>query len=298
MTSSPVIPPDKTLGLIGLGLLGSALAERALAAGYAVMGYDIAPACVNNLQGLGGTVARSPTEVAQRCTRILLALPHEGISAEVLDSLSQSLSPGTIILDATTGDADFAIERAATLDQQQVHYLDATVSGSSVQVRQGEALLMVGGNAAAFEACRDLFAAFAKETIHTGPCGSGAKMKLVTNLVLGLNRAALAEGLVFAEALGLSPAQALTILRASMAYSKAMDTKGEKMLSGDFSVQARLHKDVGLILRAAERAGQTLPLSERHQELLAFAESQGLGSLDNSAVMRAIQLLPSRESAS
>lgn len=300
MTPSSVSLPEKTLGLIGVGLLGSALAERALAAGFTVIGYDIAAECRSQLQKLGGTAASSAAEVAERCTRILLSLPHEEISGEVLDSICSHFAPGSIVLDATTGDAEFAAMRGATLDQQQVHYLDATVSGSSVQVRQGEALLMVGGSAASFDACRDLFAAFAKQAIHTGPCGSGAKMKLVTNLVLGLNRAALAEGLVFAETLGLSLEQTLTILRASMAYSKAMDTKGEKMLTGDYSVQARLsqhHKDVGLILRAAERAGQTLPMSQRHQELLAFAETQGLGSLDNSAVMKAIQLLPKTERA-
>ena len=151
---------------------------------------------------------------------------------------------------------------------------------------------MVGGSKVVFDRCQDLFRLLAKQTIHTGPCGSGAKMKLVTNLVLGLNRAALAEGVVFASALGLEPQQTLGVLRASMAYSRIMDTKGEKMIRGDFAVQGRLSqhlKDVRLMLEAAARAGQRLPLTLTHQALLEFAESMGLGPLDNSAILRAIE---------
>ena len=109
--------------------------------------------------------------------------------------------------------------------------------------------------------------------------GTAAKMKLVTNLVLGLNRAALAEGLVLASSFGLDPQLTLEVLQASAAYSKAMDAKGAKMIGGDFAPQARLSqhlKDVRLLLAAAARTGRTLPLSETHRKLLEFAESLGL----------------------
>ena len=115
-------------------------------------------------------------------------------------------------------------------------------------------------------------------------------MKLVSNLVLGLNRAALAEGLVFAQALGLDAEAALEVLLNSMAYSRTMDTKGRKMIAGDFRTQARLSqhlKDVRLILAAAAEAGQVLPLSETHRRLLETAEAAGFGDADNSAVVRA-----------
>ena len=109
-----------------------------------------------------------------------------------------------------------------------------------------------------------------KQAIYVGPCGSGARMKLVSNLVLGLNRAALAEGLVFAQALGVDGEAALQVLINSMAYSRTMDTKGQKMIQGDFRTQARLSqhlKDVRLILEAAAEAGQSLPLTEVHRQL-------------------------------
>lgn len=117
-------------------------------------------------------------------------------------------------------------------------------------------------------------------------------MKLVTNLVLGLNRAALAEGLAFAESLGLDPAMALAVLRESMAYSRIMDTKGPKMVARNFTPEARLSqhlKDVRLIREAAARVGRSLPLSTEHQRLLELAESLGLGDHDNSAILDAIR---------
>jgi 3-hydroxyisobutyrate dehydrogenase-like beta-hydroxyacid dehydrogenase len=114
-------------------------------------------------------------------------------------------------------------------------------------------------------------------------------MKLVVNLVLGLNRAALAEGLAFAKSSNIDPAKALEVLRAGVSYSAVMDTKGLKMISGDFSPQARLsqhRKDVAIILDVAEKQDLSLPLSATHFEILQKAEELGLGELDNSAIVK------------
>jgi 3-hydroxyisobutyrate dehydrogenase len=118
-------------------------------------------------------------------------------------------------------------------------------------------------------------------------------MKLVVNLVLGLNRAVLAEGLTLARHLELDLPQTLAVLKAGAAYSTVMDAKGAKMLSGDFAPQARLSqhaKDVRLILAAAGQSGVDLPLSQVHRELLERALAAGLGELDNSAIFRAFEL--------
>lgn len=291
---------DGPLGVIGLGLLGSALAERALGGGLAVVGYDLVDERRTNLARLGGEAAPSFPDVAARCRRLLLVLPHDGVSRVVLESLADVLTSDHVVLDATTGDADATAELGRMLAERGVAYLDTTVSGSSEQARRGEALLMVGGSPEAFERCRDLFDVLSKQTLHVGPCGNGAKMKLVTNLVLGLNRAALAEGFVLAEILGLDPSQTLAVLQASAAYSKAMDAKGEKMITGDFAPQAKLSqhlKDVRLMLAAAARTGRNLPLSDAHRKLLELAESLGLGEADNSAIVRAFDAASRRSDA-
>ena len=117
-------------------------------------------------------------------------------------------------------------------------------------------------------------------------------MKLIVNLVLGLNRAALAEGLSFARSVGVSPGRALEILKSGVAYSRVMDTKGIKMLKRDFRPQARLSqhlKDVRLILSLGKRAKAKLPLSALHRKLLEQIEAAGGGDLDNSAIIEAFK---------
>ena len=124
-----------------------------------------------------------------------------------------------------------------------------------------------------------------------------AKMKLVTNLVLGLNRAALAEGLAFAGSLGLDPVVSLAVMRGSAAYSSIMDTKGERMIHGDFAPEARLSqhlKDVRLIVDLGQRAGLPMPLSAAHRTVLESAEVAGCGDLDNSSIINVL-VAPGRD---
>ena len=286
----------RPIGLIGLGLMGQAIAERLCGGKLDVLGFDIASAQRNALAKLGGAIATDVKEVLAQCGRVILSLPDDKVASAVLREATKALQAGQVIIDTSTGSAESTVRLGHRLARRGVTYLDATVSGNSEQVRQGEVVLMVGGPKTMFDQCRNLFRHFSKTAIHTGPCGSGAKMKLVTNLVLGLNRAALAEGLVFARALGLDGEQALAVLRASMAYSRIMDAKGEKMLHGDFRPQARLSqhlKDVRLMLAAAARAGTTLPLSKTHRRILECAEAAGLGELDNSALIRVLGTLNS-----
>ena len=276
------------VGLIGLGLVGSALAERLLAAGKRVVGWDIDPGRVAALGESGGKDAQ---EVFSSCQRVLLSLPSHREVAAVIQAADSSLRRGLTIIDTTTGDPASTEELAASLAERGIAYLDATISGSSAQVRAGSVTLMVGGDAESFAASTDIFESIGRQTFHTGPVGTGAKMKLVTNLVLGLNRAALAEGLAFAEALGLDPTLSLAVMRGSAAYSKTMDTKGERMIHGDFAPDARLSqhlKDVRLIVDIGRRAGLPMSLSAAHRAVLEDAEAAGCGELDNSAIIKVL----------
>ncbi len=278
------------IGLIGLGLLGAAIAERLVGSGYAVHGFDIEESRRSILGKLGGFPARSAEKVATECESVLLSLPDSGVVAEVLQRIDSALQPSSTIMDTTTGAPEDAIAFGETLARSGHHYLDTTVGGSSDQVRQHEAIVIAGGDERALKRCLATLRCLGRRVFHTGPCGSGASMKLVVNLVLGLNRAALAEGLAFASGYGLSRQQALEILMAGPAHSKAMDRKGHKMLSGDFEPEARLSqhlKDVRLILASGRRNGVRLPLSQRHAGLLERAEARGFGSADNSAVIKA-----------
>lgn len=277
----------RNVGMIGLGLMGTALSERLLQAGYTVWVYNRSRDKADPLVARGARWADNPLAV---CDRVLISLYTTDTVEEVLGELDSALRPGQILIDTTTGEPEQTERLGARLAAQGVHYLDAPISGSSEQTRGGQATAIVGGPHEAFTACRDLLDCCVQKTIYAGPCGSGSRMKLVSNLVLGLNRAALAEGLAFSRALGIDLQAALEVLISSMAYSRIMDTKGQKMVEGDFRTQARLSqhlKDIRLILDAAVSAGQELPLTETHRRLLEAAERAGFGDADNSAIFRA-----------
>jgi 3-hydroxyisobutyrate dehydrogenase-like beta-hydroxyacid dehydrogenase len=284
-----MISAGETIGLIGTGLMGTAIAGRLLAAGFRVRGWDRE---AGRLAASGTEPAESAAAVVRSCACLVLSLPDSRVVEAVLDEARAELRPGQVILDTTTGEPEDAVRFAERLHTLGVGYLDATISGSSEQLRRGEALCMVGGEAADSARCASLFAALGGPVAHVGGSGDGAKMKLVTNLVLGLNRAALAEGLALAEGMGLDLRQTLQVLQSSAAASRIMDSKGEKMIVREFSPVARLSqhlKDVRIIQQAGASAGLHLPLTEAHGHLLEQAESAGLGAQDNSAVIEVIR---------
>lgn len=285
-------PERESIGLIGLGLMGSAMGERLLAHGFPVLGFDIDPGCLAAFVTRGGRAATSVIELITSCRRLILSLPDSEVVRMVLDELEPHLRPGQVILDTTTGCPEAAAAVGRRLAGHRAAYVEATISGNSSQVRRGEVLVMTSGTAEAAALCNDLLVCFASKVHHVGVWGSAAKLKLVSNLVLGLNRAVLAEGLAFAGKLHLDLEQTLVVLRDSMAYSRVMDTKGDKMIAGDFEPQARLSqhlKDVRLIQSAAELSHARIPLTEVHAQLLQQAESKGLGPLDNCAIIRVFE---------
>ncbi|HEX6962062.1 MAG TPA: NAD(P)-dependent oxidoreductase [Lacipirellula sp.] len=277
------------VGVIGLGLMGTAITERLLNDGYQVVVHNRTRAKAEPLQNLGATWSDNPLAV---CDRVIISLYSTEVVESMLAKMNGSLRQGKVLVDTTTGDPQRMQSLGNSLARLGVSYLEAPISGSSEQTRRHMATALAAGPPEAFAACGDLLDCIAARTFYVGDWGDAVRMKLVTNLVLGLNRAVLAEGLVFARAVGLSPSRALEVLLNSPAYSKTMEGKGPKMVAGDFRPQAKLTqhiKDVQLILEDAARGNQHLPLSEAHLALLEQAEADGLGELDNSAIIKVIE---------
>ncbi len=286
------ISAAESIGLIGVGLLGSAIAVRLILAGRRVTGFDVSETCRLHLQEFGGRVADSAADVFRNCRVVILSLPDSEIVQRLINDVADTID-SHLIIDTTTGAPECARLLATRLEKLGTGYLDATVVGSSEHARRGEAVMLVGGKLDAFEFVLPLLRELSSTQFHTGLCGSGATAKLIVNLVLGLNRAVLAEGLSLARGCGVDLPQMLEILQSGAAYSRVMDTKGLKMLSGDFTPQARLDqhwKDVRLILELGQQQGVPLPLSQVHHELLERASAMGFGASDNSAVIRAFDV--------
>lgn len=279
-----------SIGVVGLGLVGMALARRLMAAGFQVTGFDLREEARAALTAQGGRAASSLAEVANAASCMVLAVFNTDDVLKVVEGPAGLLSVFGVrsIIDCSTGTPHELQALAARLGARGITFIEAPLSGSSQQIAAGEATLLLGGEAGGLQACEPVLSAISGKRIHVGGAGMGAKAKLATNLVLGLNRAALAEGIAFAENMGIAPEQFLALVLASPATSGAAEAKGRMMVEGDFAPQSRIHqhlKDVKLMIQSAAAAGQQLPLSEAHAALLRAAVAAGDGELDNAAII-------------
>ncbi len=285
----------QSVGVVGLGLLGQAFVSRLLGAGFEVVGFDIDRAKNIKLVERGGHPADSVGDLARRCDPIVLAVFS---TDQVEDVIERELLPAAgdgsakIVLCASTCDPERIARLAQRVGKRGLRLLETPVSGASGQVARGEGVGLIGGDAEVIRAVEGVLRALFARHFHIGKIGDAGRAKLAINLILGLNRLAMAEGLVFAERLGLDPEAFLNLARSSAAYSQVMDTKGAKMIHGEFAAEGRITqhlKDVDLMLEQAQRAKQQLPLAEIHADVLQACVRQGEGDLDNSAVIKEIR---------
>ncbi|MEK7398368.1 MAG: NAD(P)-dependent oxidoreductase [Candidatus Poribacteria bacterium] len=286
---------NERVGILGTGLVGSAIAEIFLEKGISVVVWNRTKSKTEPLIAQGAIRAETPAEVGQECNYVFISVMTTDVVVELCEGekgLLNAQYPPKYILDTTTGDPDDTIALAERLSKRGVFFLDTTISGSSKQIRDRQALYMVGGDKKAYKECENLLRLVTDQYVYMGASGNGSKAKLASNVILGLNRLALAEGLVFAEKLGLDLEAFLQILKKSPAYSVAMDAKGDKMIHDDFTPQSRItqhHKDLSIILKYADTLGQDMPLTKVHLDIMESAIKAGDGDLDNSAVIREIR---------
>lgn len=282
----------RQIGIAGLGLLGSALAHRLLTNGFTPKGYDIDDLKTAAFAKAGGIAAKLD-EVAH-CDVVLLAVfDTNQVEDVVQNAVLPAVAPGArkIVLCASTCDPDRIAALTAKV-AQHITLIETPVSGSSGQVRNGDGAGLIGGDKDAIDSVADIIDALYPKWFYMGAAGNGGRAKLAINHMLGLNRLVLAEGLVFAQALGLDAKSFLDVAKQSAAYSQVMDIKGAKMVNGEYSPQGFIHqslKDFKLILEQAAARGQEMPLAALNAEVLGACLKAGEGERDNSAVIEEIR---------
>ena len=287
----------KTIGFIGLGLMGSALTKNLMAEGFAVRGYDINPDRMREFKERDCTPGDSPADAARGADVVMTSLMTADIVRDVMTGERGALAnmePGTVFIDTSTVHPDATAALAAELGARGIPMLDATMSGTSSQAWKRDLVVLVGGDRAVFDRCMPIFKAVGRSIYHMGPSGSGARTKLVVNMILGLNRLALAEGLTLGLKQGLDGARLLEVLKDSAASSRVMDLKGERMLEGRFDAEGKLSqhlKDVGLMLDLGHALGVPLFLSAVHRQILLAGIAEGRADQDNSCVIAILRNL-------
>jgi 3-hydroxyisobutyrate dehydrogenase-like beta-hydroxyacid dehydrogenase len=285
----------KQVGIVGLGLVGAAVGTRLRKAGFTIIGVDTDPAKAAAFKAGGGHAVSAVTDLAQRCGTVIIAVLNIDQVERVMDELASAWdgSDGAhIVLSATTSDPSRVAALAERLAPQGVTFIDAPVSGTSQQVLKGDGLGLIAGPKEAIDSVSDILDVIYPRWVHVGAAGNGSKTKLAVNLVLGLNRLALAEGLAFAESIGLNLHTHLDVLKKSAAYSQIMDVKGEKMINADYTPHGAIavsYKDAKLMLQEAARNGQELPLGTVMAGVLEACVRNGEAERDNCAVIEEIR---------
>jgi putative dehydrogenase len=286
---------NKNVGIVGFGLVGTAFAQRLAGAGRGFAGYDVDAAKTAQIVKLGGKAAPSIAEIAGTCDPILLSVfstdqVEEVVEKQLLPVLGERSN--RIVLCASTCDPDRIAALGERVAARGLRFLETPVSGTSAQVARGEGVGLIGGDPAIATEIEPVLRALFPTYFLIGKVGDGGRAKLAVNLILGLNRLALAEGLAFAERMGLDIAAFLKVARSSAAYSQIMDVKGERMVNRAFEPEGRAKqtlKDAHLMLDQADTVGQELPLLKVHAEVLEACLRAGEGDLDNSVVIEEIR---------
>jgi 3-hydroxyisobutyrate dehydrogenase-like beta-hydroxyacid dehydrogenase len=287
---------DQPLAVIGLGLMGFRMSGHLIDAGHRVRGFDPDPERSAEFGRRGGVETGSPAEAVQGCWGVLLSLPNSDISREVClgaDGLAGSAVSPLYVYDTTTGRPEDAVEIAAALHEHGITYCDSTVSGNSEVAERGELVVMVGGPEDAYLEGRPIYEAVGRSHHHVGKVGSGSRIKLIVNHALTVHRMVLAETLVVAELAGMDLETTLEVLKDSLAYSKAMDVWGDRIVTGyheaPFARLRQSHKDARLIVEHGLELGATMDLAQVARAALAEGEENGLADLDNSSVAEVVR---------
>ena len=241
----------------------------------------------------GAFVAGSPREAASRADVIISMVADDVASRGVWLGENGALAgatPGSVLVESSTLTVGWIKELAAVAAQRGLELLDAPVTGTKPHAASGELLFLVGGSALALATAQPVLAVLGRDTVHLGPTGSGALMKLVNNFLCGVQAASFAEAVALIQAGGLDRAKAETILTNGAPGSGIVKRVVASAAANDFTPNFHLRlmaKDLGYAIDEAAQRG--IELQTASSALTAFKKAiqQGYGDEDFSAVVKA-----------
>lgn len=286
---------EERVGIVGMGLMGQAMIHNLRKSQFVVQGYDVDANRMDDLRNEGGHPVETPADAAKGAKFLITSLPNSDIVREAVlgsSGIGEGAEEGLCICDTTTSKPEDSIRLSAELAERGIKFLDSAVSGTSAMARVGDLIVIAGGNENDFEACRPVFSGFSRAAYYMGPAGSGARTKLVINLILGGNRLALAEGLVLGEKMGLDLDNLLEVVKDGASGSKTMVDKGPKMINADYSKEGQIKislKDRRIMIEEAQRFGAPIPLTSAYTQIVMAAYEKGYGEKDSAALIEILR---------
>ena len=276
------------IGFIGLGLMGSQLVRRLDSFGWHIRAWNRSPKPADEINKWGIAISPSVADLVADSDVILSSLANDAAVRSVyLDKggVFSSVQSGTVILEMSTISPELSRNLHREARTKGVNFLDVAISGSTPAVEAGTVTLLGGGDPNTFEQCVPIFESIARQWFLIGPGSSGVQMKLVVNLLLGLDMQAIAEAVSLGEHLEIDRNVLLDVLSKTAVIAPAMAAKIRKIKDNDYSPEFPLRlmsKDMNLVMDAAGKSGANLPAASVAQSVLA-ATVPTSGDLDLAA---------------
>jgi 2-hydroxy-3-oxopropionate reductase len=280
----------KKIGFIGLGIMGKPMAKNLLKAGFSIVAYDLNKDAVEDVVKAGALAASSSKETAGKAEVIITMLPDSpDVRAVILgrDGVLEGIKPGSIVIDMSSINPLVSQEIEKELGKRGVEMLDAPVSGGETGAIQGTLAIMVGGKEKVFNESVEIFKAVGKNIVHVGKIGAGGFVKLVNQIIVAVNIAAVGEAFTLGAKAGLDPQVIYQAIRGGLAGSSVLETKAPMMFARNFKPGFKIrlhHKDLQNALSTAKDLGVPLPLSSFVQQIILSLMTDGRGEEDHSAL--------------
>lgn len=288
------------IGFVGLGVMGRPMALNLLDAGHRLVVHNRSRGAVDALVGRGATAADSPAAAADGADVVITMVPDGPDVEEVVTGehgILTRAAEGTLLIDFSSIRPETARAVAAAASARGVRMLDAPVSGGEQGAIDGTLSIMVGGEAADFDAARPLLDVVGATVIHVGGSGAGQMVKLANQMLVAGTIELVSEAFVLLEAAGVDMEPAVEVLAGGLAGNAILQRKATGMLARQFAPGFRVdlhHKDLTNALAAARESGVAVPVTALVAQLLVALRATGRGGLDHTALLTLIEELSGR----
>ena len=280
-----------TIGFVGTGKMGRPMIANFLAAGYPVVAFNRSPEPLQQVESAGAKRAESVADIAASADIIFTSLTNQQSVRDVYlgpNGLAANARADQIMIDTSTNDVALVTEIAAALESRGAAFLDAPVSGGVPGAEAGSLTVMVGGEESVYNRVLPMLEVIGANVHYLGPAGAGTAVKLVNQLLVAINMAAVAEALVFGASAGADPQKILDVISSSFGGSRMLDRGVPLIQKRNFAPATPvdlIRKDLRIVLDSAHANHLPLSIAEATMALFNRTSEQGMGANDMTAIV-------------
>lgn len=277
----------KKIGFIGLGIMGKPMAKNLINAGYELIVYDIDTESLVQMEENGAKRGTSPKNIAENSDVIITMLPNSPHVKEVIlgeDGVIEGVKEGQVVIDMSSIAPLVSQEVAKELEKKEVDMLDAPVSGGQEGAEAGTVAFMVGGKKDVFEENKEILEIMGGSVTFVGGIGAGEITKLVNQVMVAINIAAVAEALSLGKKAGVNPENIVNAVKNGLAGSQCLKDKAPRMINGDYNpgFKMKLHvKDLNNVFETSKELHAAMPLTAQVMEMMQSLMAEGYTEIDH-----------------